>query len=93
MNSAKDWLKLLDEGPKDENYKSDKAKAQKLLRDTTALLQAGVTARAAPAAEKPADKNEPAAKLSALPAGATYLGMSKGKKVYSLPDGSRYVEK
>ena len=93
MNSAKDWLKLLDEVPKDENYKSDKAKAQKLLRDTTALLQAGVTARAAPAAEKPADKNEPAAKLSALPAGATYLGMSKGKKVYSLPDGSRYVEK
>lgn len=93
MNSAKDWLKLLDDGPKDKDYAADKAKAQKLLRDTTALLQAGVTARAAPAAEKPADKSEPAAKLNALPAGSTYLGMSKGKKVYLLPDGSRYVEK
>lgn len=56
MNSAKDWIKLLDEGVKDENYKSDRAKALKLLRDTTDLLQAGVTARATPAAEKPADK-------------------------------------
>jgi len=93
MNSAKDWLQLLEDSPKDENYKSDKAKAQKLLRDTTELIQAGVSARAAPAAEKPADKSEPAAKLNALPAGSTYLGMSKGKKVYSLPDGSRYVEK
>jgi hypothetical protein len=50
LNSAKDWLKLLDEGPHDKDYAADRAKAQTLIRDTAALLQAGVTGRAAPPA-------------------------------------------
>ena len=68
------------------------ADALALRAEATRLQKEALGARAAPpAAEKPAAE-KPAAKLSALPTGAKYIGMSKGKKVYELPNGSRYIE-
>jgi hypothetical protein len=68
------------------------ADALALRAEATRLQKEALGARAEkPAAEKPA-AGEPAAKLSALPTGAKYIGMSKGKKVYELPNGSRYIE-
>lgn len=67
------------------------AEAEALRQKAIALQTGALDLRSAPAAEKPAAE-KPAAKLNALPTGAKYVGMSKGKKVYELPGGSRYIE-
>lgn len=98
VNSAVAALKLLQDGSHgstpDEKaaYKAAVTRAEAVIAQAQDLQIAQLGKRKAPDAPAAADKSEPAAKLSALPTGAKYIGMSKGKKVYELPNGSRYIE-
>ena len=94
VNATNATIKSLEEtkppasSPARAGWDAQYADALALRAEATRLQREALGVRA----EKPAAKNEPAAKLSALPTGAKYIGMSKGKKVYELPDGSRYIE-